>query len=110
MKASSENYAVNPKTGQIWRGFDDTGTPLTSKRLDDVRQAIFKESLATPVGFKCGKTVRFTATFLGRTGDEIDIEVGSGAFRLHRTAEVGGRKFVDDSAITSSSLAKSPLV
>ena len=38
-----DNYTVNPKTGQIWEGFEDTGKPLTSKRLDAVRQTSFQE-------------------------------------------------------------------
>jgi len=38
-----DNYTVNPKTGQIWEGFEDTGKPLTSKRLDAVRRASFLE-------------------------------------------------------------------
>ncbi len=38
-----DNYTVNPKTGQIWEGFEDAGKPLTSKRLDAVRRASFQE-------------------------------------------------------------------
>jgi hypothetical protein len=92
-----DNYTVNPKNGSIWQGMEETGVPLTSDRLDVVRQAIFNESLATPVEFACGETFRFTATFLGRTGHEVDIAVGAGSYRLHRTIELGGCKFVDDS-------------
>ena len=38
-----DNYTVDPRTGRIWEGFEDTGKPLTSKRLDAVRKASFDD-------------------------------------------------------------------
>ena len=36
-----DNYMVDPTTGKIWEGLEETGTPLHSKRLDALRKSMF---------------------------------------------------------------------
>jgi hypothetical protein len=39
-----DNYMVNPRNGQIWEGLEETGKPFSSKRLNVLRQQMFKQN------------------------------------------------------------------
>jgi hypothetical protein len=43
-----DNYTVNPKTGRIWEGLEETSKPLTSKRLDALRKAMMRRNPPSP--------------------------------------------------------------
>jgi hypothetical protein len=55
------------------------------------------ENPSTLVEFACGEKFRFTARFTGVKGDDVEITTPYAVYRLHRSKELGGRKFVDDS-------------
>jgi hypothetical protein len=55
------------------------------------------EDSSTLVEFACGEMFRFSATFTGVKGHDVEIATRYAVYRLHRSKELGGRRFVDDS-------------
>ena len=54
------------------------------------------DDLATRITFTWRKEFQFEATFSGKKGEDVSIETQGDKYQLHRTKELGGRKFVDD--------------
>jgi hypothetical protein len=61
------------------------------------KRSTLSPKTAGSIEFACGGKFRFTARFSGQKAQDVEIVVSSNSYRLHRTHELGGRKFVDDS-------------